>query len=194
MHGDGPVTPGDDSPGPEPRGEARFCQSCGQRTHEGWDFCPVCGAELESAPIGTPTGKVVGYGGAIPAASGARVTEPAGGEAATPEKRTSAHDGPVGVRKPIRGLRVSGTAHCWTSPEVFQDHGGRHLGVLVQHGCHGVLERVEERWLGRSSVGRRFGEPEQAGNGVPAHAEAPGDLRLGQALAMQAVDVGPVVH
>jgi len=78
--------------------------------------------------------------------------------------------------------------------EVLEHHRGGDLGVLIEHGRHGVLERIEERRQSRSPVLRWVVEPEQAGHGVAAHPQALGDLRLGQALAMQAVDIGPVVH
>jgi len=78
--------------------------------------------------------------------------------------------------------------------EVREDDSRGNLGVLIQHGRHGVLERVEQRHGGHSNVLRRLGELEQAGDGVAAHLQAPGDLRLRQALAVQAVNLGPVVH
>jgi hypothetical protein len=78
--------------------------------------------------------------------------------------------------------------------QMFQDDRGRNLGVLIQHGRHGVLERFHERRRRCSSVLRRLRQPEQTGDGVAAHLQAPCDLRLGKALAMQTMNVGPIVH
>jgi hypothetical protein len=81
-----------------------------------------------------------------------------------------------------------------SSAQVLQDHGRRHLRVQVQHRRDLVGEGVHERRASPSFVAWWLTEGEQAVHGRVAHPKAPGDHPLGNAFAVQTVNLSPVLH